>query len=90
MQFIEELKGVDTMKNYENRLRAIKKIADSKTAKVVFLDYKDGKHYLGGKQVDINTIMADAIIIGDISDSPTEIEKGSEKDCPENEYQTRK
>lgn len=90
MQFIEELKGVDTMKNYESRLKAIQKIADSKTAKVVFLDYKDGKHYLGGKQVDINTIMADAIIIDDISDSPTEIEKGSEKDCPENEYQTRK
>ena len=33
------------MKNYENRLRAIKKIADGKTAKVVFLDYKDGKYY---------------------------------------------
>ncbi len=78
------------MKNYESRLKAIQKIADSKTAKVVFLDYKDGKHYLGGKQVDINTIMADAIIIDDISDSPTEIEKGSEKDCLENEYQTRK
>ena len=74
------------MKNYESRLKAIQKIADSKTAKVVFLDYKD----LGGKQVDINTIMADAIIIDDISDSPTEIEKGSEKDCLENEYQTRK
>ena len=34
------------MKNYENRLKAIKKIADGKTAKVVFLDYKNGKHYL--------------------------------------------
>ena len=78
------------MKNYENRLKAIQKIVDGKTAKIVFLDYKDGKHYLGGKQVDINTIMADAIIIDDISDSPTEIEKGSEEHCPENEYQTRK
>lgn len=29
------------MKNYENRLKAIKKIADGKTAKVVIVDYKD-------------------------------------------------
>lgn len=97
MQFIAELKGVDTMKNYESRLKAIQKIADSKTAKVVFLDYKDGKHYLGGKQVDINTIMADAIIIDDIpsdedlavSSAPPEfLEKGSEEDWQEKEYQT--
>lgn len=54
------------MKNYENRLKAIKKIADGKTAKVVFLDYKNGKHYLDGKQVDINTVKADVIIIDDI------------------------
>ena len=57
------------MKNYENRLKAIKKIADGKTAKVVFLDYKNGKHYLDGKQVDINTIKADVIIIDDIPES---------------------
>ena len=48
---------------------AIKKIADGKTAKVVFLDYKNGKHYLDGKQVDINTIKADVIIIDDIPES---------------------
>lgn len=57
------------MKNYENRLKAMKKIADGKTAKVVFLDYKNGKHYLDGKQVDINTIKADVIIIDDIPES---------------------
>ena len=57
------------MKNYENRLKAIKKIADGKTAKVVFLDYKNGKHYLDGKQVDINTIKTDVIIIDDIPES---------------------
>ena len=57
------------MKNYENRLKAIKKIADGKTEKVVFLDYKNGKHYLDGKQVDINTIKADVIIIDDIPES---------------------
>ena len=57
------------MKNYENRLKAIKKIADGKTAKVVFLDYKNGKHYLDGKQVDINTIKADVIIIDEIPES---------------------
>lgn len=54
------------MKNYENRLKAIKRLADSKTAKVVILDYKDGKYFLDGKQVDINTFKADAIIIDDI------------------------
>ena len=55
------------MKNYENRLKAIQRIADGKSAKVVFLDYKDGKYYQGGKQVDIDSIRADAIIIDDIS-----------------------
>lgn len=57
------------MKNYESRLRAIQKIADGKTAKVIFLDYKNGKHYLDGKQVDISTIKADVIIIDDIPES---------------------
>lgn len=66
------------MKNYENRLRAIKKIADSKNAKVVILDYKDGKYYLDGKQVDISTIKADAIIIDNIPDTPPELLKGSD------------
>lgn len=57
------------MKNYENRLKAIKKIADGKTAKVVFLDYKDGKYYKSNTdiEVDIDSIRADAIIIDDIS-----------------------
>lgn len=57
------------MKNYESRLRAIQKIADGKTAKIVFLDSKNGKHYLDGKQVDINTVKADVIIIDDIPES---------------------
>ncbi len=77
------------MKNYENRLRAIKKIADSKTAKVLILDYKDGKYFLDGKQVDIDSIKADAIIIDNIPDTPPEfLEKGSEEDWQEKEYQT--
>lgn len=54
------------MKNYENRLKTIQRIADGKSAKVVFLDFRNGKHYLDGKQVDINTIKADIIIIDDI------------------------
>lgn len=54
------------MKNYESKLRAIKKIADSKTANVVFLDFRNGKYYQGGKQVDINTVKASAIIIDNI------------------------
>lgn len=74
------------MKNYENRLKAIKRLADSKTAKVVILDYKDGKYFWDGKQVDINTFKADAIIIDDIpsdedlavSSAPPESLKGSD------------
>ena len=54
------------MKNYENRLRAIKKIADSKTAKVVFIDFRNGKYYQGGKEIDISTIKANVVIIDDI------------------------
>lgn len=76
------------MKNYENRLKAIQKIADSKTANVIFLDYKNGKHYLDGKPVDINTVKANAIIIDDIpsdedlavSSAPPESLKGSDID----------
>lgn len=67
------------MKNYESRLRAIQKIADGKSAKVVFLDYKNGKHYLDGKPVDINTVNANVIIVDDIPDSSPEfLEKGSD------------
>lgn len=77
------------MKNYENRLKAIRKIADSKTAKVVIIDFRNGKYFLDGKQVDINTIKADAIIIDNIPDTPLEfLEKGSDIDWQEKEYQT--
>ena len=66
------------MKNYENRLKAIKKIADGKTARVAFIDYKDGKYYQDGKEIDISTIKADAVIIDDIPDTPPEfLEKPS-------------
>ena len=69
------------MKNYESRLRAIQKIADGKTANVVFLDYKNGKHYLDGKPVDINTIKAaDVIIIDDIPESVEGSETENESD----------
>ena len=67
------------MKNYENRLKAIQKIADGKTAKVAFLDFRNGKYFLDGKQVDIDSIKADAIIIDNIPDTPPEfLEKGSD------------
>lgn len=67
------------MKNYENRLKAIKRLADSKTAKVVFLDFRNGKYYQDGKQVDISNIKADAVIIDNIPDTPPEfLEKGSD------------
>lgn len=69
------------MKNYENRLRAIKKIADGKTAKVIFVDYRNGKYYKSGTdiEVDIDTTKVDTIIVDDIPDSPPEfLEKGSD------------
>lgn len=67
------------MKNYENRLKAIEKIADGKTAKVAFLDYKNGKYYQDGKEIDISTIRANVIIVDDIPDSSPEfLEKGSD------------
>ena len=79
------------MKNYENRLKAIQRIADGKSAKVVIVDFRNGKYFLDGKQVDIDSIKADAIIIDDIPDTPPEfLEKGSEEDWQENEYQTNK
>ena len=69
------------MKNYENRLKAIKRLADSKTAKVVFLDFRNGKYYKSGTdiEVDINTVKASAILIDDIPDTPPEfLEEGSD------------
>lgn len=77
------------MKNYENRLEAIKRLADSKTAKVAFLDFRNGKYYQDGKEVDIDSIRANAIIIDDIPDTPPEfLEKGSDMGWQEKEYQT--
>ena len=71
------------MKNYENRLKAIKKIADSKTAKVLILDFRNGKYYKSGTdiEVDIDSIKASAVIIDNIPDTPPEfLEKGSDID----------
>ena len=56
------------MRNYEKRLEAIQRIANSKTAKVVFLDFRNGQYFLDGRAVDIQNIRASAIIIDDISD----------------------
>lgn len=67
------------MKNYENRLKAIERIADGKSAKVIFLDYRNGKYYQDGKEIDISTIKANVIIVDDIPDSPPEfLEKGDD------------
>lgn len=74
------------MKNYESRLKAIQRIADAKSAKIAFLDFKNGKYYLDGKPVDISTIKANVIIVDDIpcdenlavSSAPPESLKGSE------------
>ena len=69
------------MKNYENRLRAIQKIADGKTARVAFIDYKNGKYYQDGNKIDIDNIRADAIIIDDIPDSDTPPAPPDERGC---------
>lgn len=74
------------MKNYENRLKAIKRLADGKTAKVVIVDFRNGKYFLDGKQVDISTVKADVIIVDNIpsdedlavSSVPPESLKGSD------------
>ena len=76
------------MKNYENRLKAIKKIADGKTAQVVFLDFRNGKYYKDGKRVTIENIRANVRIINDLY--PPKLLKGSEEDCQENEFQMKK
>ena len=70
------------MRNYEKRLEAIQRIANSKTAKVVFLDFRNGQYFLDGRAVDIQNIRASAIIIDDILD------EGGEENCPEHEFQT--
>lgn len=56
------------MRNYEKRLEAIQRIANSKTAKVVFLDFRNGQYFLDGRAVDIQNIRASAIIVDDIPD----------------------
>jgi len=70
------------MRNYEKRLEAIQRIANSKTAKVVFLDFRNGQYFLDGRAVDIQNIRASAIIIDDVPD------EGGEENCPEHEFQT--
>lgn len=56
------------MKNCENRLKAIQRIADAKSARVIFVDYKNGKYYKSGTdiEVDIDTTKADTVIVDDI------------------------
>jgi hypothetical protein len=56
------------LKNYENRLKVIKKLADGKSARVIFVDYKNGKYYKSGTdiEVDIDTTKADTVIVDDI------------------------
>lgn len=76
------------MKNYENRLKVIKKLADGKSARVIFVDYRNGKYYKSGTdiEVDIDTTKADTVIVDDIpcdenlaiSPAPPESLKGSE------------
>ena len=70
------------MRNYKKHLDALKKVINSKTAKVIFLDFKDGQYFLNEKAVDIEHIRADVIIIDDVPD------EGGEENCPKHEFQT--
>ena len=56
------------MRNYEKRLEAIQRIANNKTAKIVFLDFRNGQYFLNEKAVDIEHIRANVLIIDNISD----------------------
>lgn len=56
------------MRNYEKRLEAIQRIANNKTARVIFLDFRNGQYFLNEKAVDIEHIRADVLIIDDVPD----------------------
>ena len=63
------------MRNYEKRLEAIQRIANNKTARVIFLDFRNGQYFLNEKAVDIEHIRADVLIIDDVPD------EGGEEDA---------
>ena len=63
------------LRNYKNRLDALKKVINSKVARVVFVDFKDGQYFHNGKKVDITLINADVLIIDDIPDEEKEGEE---------------
>ena len=63
------------MRNYKNRLDALKKVINSKVARVIFLDFKDGQYFHKGKKVDITKLDADVLIIDDIPDEEKEGEE---------------
>lgn len=56
------------MRNYKKHLDALKKVINSKTAKVIFLDFKDGQYFRKGKKVDITKLNADVLVIDDVPD----------------------
>ena len=63
------------MRNYKNRLDALKKVINSKVAKVIFIDFKGGQYFHKGKKVDITKLDADVLIVDDIPDEEKEGEK---------------
>ena len=73
------------MRNYKKHLDALKKVINSKTAKVIFLYFKDGQYFRKGKKIDITKLNSDVLIVDDIPDEP---EKEGEGNCPEHEFQT--
>ena len=64
------------MRNYKNRLDALKKVINSKVARVIFVDFKDGQYFHNEKKVDITKLNADVLIVDDVPDEP---EKEGEK-----------
>ena len=71
------------MRNYKKHLDALKKAIDSKVARVIFVDFKDGQYFHKEKKVDITKLNADVLIVDDIPP-----EKEGEGNCPEKEFQT--
>ena len=63
------------MRNYKNRLDALKKAINSKVARVIFVDFRNGEYFHKGKKVDITKLNADVLIVDDIPDEEKEGEE---------------
>ena len=88
------------MKSYENRLRYLQNEVSKRVPQLQILDFRNGKYYKSNTdiEVDIENIQSGILIIDDIpcdedlSVPPTPpefLEKGSDEEWQEEEYQTK-